>query len=321
MYNANVCYGANNYNDILYFLSNTTIHPHIDRIYFSCRSDIDSPEKTLFSVIEENVHTLNLHKHDDMWIKRSKYKRIKLYYCNETDVKISILYERKKHYSYCPCMVINIYKPDIKTIDWFDAICNSLGILTTLSHVELTIDFSPYEYGLQEFLQNHLFLKYNSGNIRFVGDDVFKSFYIGYRAKNSKSVIVYDKNVNDLNVLRLEFRLNRSFLKRHELELDCFDNINNIDLSSLISFKRINRGKLSKHLQWRHKEQILRLGKGWRGVYVRQLMSYLGYERSVANQIACMKGSPYKNNCQRFLEDMPEANEALFGRLKNLKFI
>jgi hypothetical protein len=148
MYNANVCYGANNNVNILYFLSNTTIHPHIDRIYFSCRSDIDSPEKTLFSVIEENVHTLNLHKHKDNRIKRSKYKRIRRYYCNETDVKISILYERKKHYSCCPCMGINIYKPDIKTVDWFDAICNSLGILTTLSHVELALDFTPYEYGL-----------------------------------------------------------------------------------------------------------------------------------------------------------------------------
>jgi hypothetical protein len=56
-------------------------------------------------------------------------------------------------------------------------------------------------------------------------------------------------------------------------------------------------------------------------MYVRQLMSWLGDERSVANMIACMKRSPYKNNYQRFFEDMPEANEAFFERVKGIKFI
>ena len=317
MYSTNVRYGGNNYNDILYYLHNSVIHPHIDHIYFSCRSDVDKPEETLFSVLKDNSYKCI----SGGIAKGRTYKLRRIFISRITGIKVSILYGRNKRYSYCPCMLIHIYKPDIKTIDWFDAICNSLCFLTTLSHVELAIDFSPYEYGLQEFLWNHLFLKYNSGNVSFVGDDVFKSLYIGHKAKNSKSVIVYDREVNDLNLLRLEFRLNRSFLKRHELELDCFENVNNIELSSLISFRRINRGKLSKFLQWRHKEQILRLGEGWRGVYVRQLMSYLGYERSVANQIVCMKESPYKNNYRRFLEDMPEANEAFFERLKNLKFI
>ena len=255
------------------------------------------------------------------WVERGTYERIKRYYSCITGIEVSILYKRISTCRMYPCMGITIYKPDIKTVDWFDAICNSLGFLTTLSHVELTIDFLPYEYGLQEFFWKHLFLKYHSGNVSFVGDDFPVSFYIGHKAKNSKSILVYDRKVNDLNVLRLEFRLNRSFLKRHELELDCFENINDIDLSSLISFKRINHKKLSKHLQWRHKEDILRLGKRYRSMYVRQLMSYLGDERSVANEIACMKKSPYKDNCQRFLDDMPEANEALFGRLRNVKFI
>jgi hypothetical protein len=164
-----------------------------------------------------------------------------------------------------------------------------------------------------------LFLKYHSGGVCFFGDDVSKSFYIGHTWKNSKSIIVYDKEVK--GALRLEFRLNRSFLKRHELELDCLENINNIDLSSFISFKQLNHEKLSKYLQWRHKAQILRLGEEWTGVYIRQLMSCLGDKACVANEISCMKKSRYGNNCQRFLEDMPEANEAFFGMLRNVKFI
>ena len=56
MYNANVCYGANNYIDILYYLSNSVIHPHIDHIYFSCRSDVDKPEERLFSVLKKDKY-------------------------------------------------------------------------------------------------------------------------------------------------------------------------------------------------------------------------------------------------------------------------
>ncbi len=217
-----------------------------------------------------------------------------------------------------PCMGINIYKPDKNTVDWFDAICNSLRFMTTLSHVELTIDFSPYRYALQEFFWKHLFLKYHSGGVCFFGDDVSKSFYIGKKRKNSKSIILYDKKVN--GALRLEFRLNRSFLKRHELELSCLEKINNIDLSRLISFKRLNRDKLSKHLQWRHKAQILRLGDDWSGMYINLLIdSISGY--GVMAEISYMKKSRYKNNCQRFLEDMPEANEAFFGMLRNVEVI
>ena len=226
MYNANVCYGANNYIDILYFLSNSVIHPHIDRLTFSCNSIIDKPEEILFSVLNDNGYACKY----DRWIERGAYDRIKRYYSCVREIEVSILYKRMSTCRMYPCMRVIIDSPDIKTVDWFDAICNSLGFLTTLSHVELAIDFSPYEYGLQEFLWKHLFLRYNSGTVRFVGDDVFKSLYLGHKAKNSKSVIVYDRRVNDLNLLRLEFRLNRAFLKRYEIELDCFEKANSIDL-------------------------------------------------------------------------------------------
>ncbi|MHC4455443.1 MAG: hypothetical protein ACYSWS_12265, partial [Planctomycetota bacterium] len=155
-------------------------------------------------------------------------------------------------------MGINIYKPDIGIVDWFDTICNSLGLITTLSHVEMAIDFSPYEYELHEFFWKHLFLKYHSGGSCSF-EDGYGSFYIGHKAKNSKSLILYQKPLGGINVLRMEIRLNRAYIKRLGLELDCIERVKDLDLSRLVSFKQLNREKLLKHLKWRHKPVLSEL--------------------------------------------------------------
>ncbi|MCP4303862.1 MAG: hypothetical protein GY788_03075, partial [bacterium] len=155
------CTGANNNTDILYFLSTSALHPHIDRICFSCscRSDINKPEQTLFSILKDNNYVCV----SNSWIKQDKYKRITMYHSNLTNINVSILYERTKQYSFYPCMRIIIFQPDIDIIDRFDAICNSIGFTTTLSHVELAIDISPYNFDIHEFLMRYLFLKYHRG--------------------------------------------------------------------------------------------------------------------------------------------------------------
>ena len=92
-------------------------------------------------------------------------------------------------------------------------------------------------------------------------------------------------------------------------------------MPDLISFKQINRDELLKHLMWKNKSRLSEYDEDDRDLLIGQLGHFPNAYGGVADEIACMKKSPYKNNCQRFLEDMPEANEALFGRLKNLKFI
>ncbi len=73
-------------------------------------------------------------------------------------------------------------------------------------------------------------------------------------------------------------------------------------------------------MERQHKAQILRIGDEWAYMYIDSLMdSLLGF--SVMAEISRMKKSRYKNNCQRFFEDMPEANNALFERLNGVKFI
>jgi hypothetical protein len=126
---------------------------------------------------------------------------------NTTGIKVSILYGHNKNYFCRPCMIITIYKPDRDTIDWFDTICNSIGFETKLSHVEVTLDFSPYKREIHEFIWKHLFLKYNSGGSCFYNGE-FSTFYIGHKRKNSKSVILYQKKIEGITVLRLELRLN-----------------------------------------------------------------------------------------------------------------
>ncbi|MFQ5964690.1 MAG: hypothetical protein ACE5KZ_10425 [Candidatus Scalinduaceae bacterium] len=316
MYNTSICYGANNYIDILYFLSNSVIYPHIDRMYFSCNSIVDKPEETLFSVLKDNDYKCKY----DRWAKRGIYDRIKRYCSSETGINVSILYNCISRRLMYPCMGIIIYKPDIKTVDWFDAICNSFGFLTTLSHVELTIDISPYEYGLQEFFWRHLFLKFHRGNSCFV-DNEFGSFYIGHKRKNSKSIILYSKKIDNNNVLRLEFRLNRTYIRKLDLELDCFEKINDINLPDLISFKEINRDKLLKHLMWKNKSRLSAYDEDDKDLLIGQLRDFPSVYGGVANEIFYMKRIPYINNCQRFPEDMSEANNAFFERLKGVKFI
>ncbi len=56
-------------------------------------------------------------------------------------------------------------------------------------------------------------------------------------------------------------------------------------------------------------------------LFIRQLEHFSSVYGGVVNEISRMKNSRYKNNCQRFLEDLPEANEAFFERLNGVNFI
>ena len=316
MYNGNACYEANNYTNILYYLFNSNINPHIDRMYFSCNSIIDKPEELLFSVLEKNNYKCKY----DRWVERGAYDRIKRYCSPTTGIEVSILYNRISSCSTYPCIGIIIYRPDLETIDWFDTICNSIGFETTLSHVELALDFSPYKYEIHEFFWKHLFLKYHRGGSCFYKGE-FSTFYIGHKRKNSKSVILYQKKIEGISTLRLEIRLNRSFIKKLDLALDCFEKINDINLSDLISFKELNHERLLKHLKWKHKSRLSEYDDIDKSLYIHQLSQIPSTYGGVVDEMFYMKKLRYINNRQRFFDDMPEANEALFGRIRNVKFI
>ncbi len=87
MYNTNACYESNYYNDILYFLSNSSLHPHIDRIYFSCNSEIVKPVEKLVSILEENNYECKY----GYFAEGKVYQRIRMFESNITGIKVSIL--------------------------------------------------------------------------------------------------------------------------------------------------------------------------------------------------------------------------------------
>ncbi len=322
--------GANNNTDFLYFyntsdsnadntflsiISNISIKTHVDRIYFHCFSEIKNPHKLLFKALKDYGYISKKCKS----IKRDIFKRRRVYIHSEKNIKITILYNPLR--SYYPNMRIILDDPDIHTIDWFDGVCNSFGFTTKLSYVELAIDFSPFDFFLKEYLCRNIFLKYHRGTCCSVGGGLNGSFYFGNKSKNSKSVILYSKQIDMDNVLRLEFRFNRKFIRKLGLELDGFEKINDIDISRLVSFKRLNRDYLLKHLLWKHKSKLLKYDDIDRCLLINQLRQVPNAYGGVADEMAYMKKIRYINNHQRFFDDMPEVNEALFRRIGKVKFI
>ena len=308
----------NNNIDFLYILSKSTIKPHIDRIYFSCKVFRDKPEEKLFSVLEENNYKCT----EDTYTNGGAYKLIKMFESSISGIKISILYKRNKDYRFCPRIGIIIYKPDLKTVKWFDSICNSLGFETTLSHVELALDISTYSYNMEEFFQNHLVLKYHRGDSCFYGENG-ETYYIGNKWKNTKSIIIYSRPKNSIkkDLLRVEFRFNRKFLKSREINLDSLEKINDLDLTKLISFKELNKQKLTKHLLWSQKSQLALLPEAKRKQFERLLNRYPFSAERTVGQLEFVKHTGWAEQHSRFFEDMNEVNEAFFGKLKGLKII
>jgi len=320
------CTENNNNTDFLYILSKSTINPHIDRIYFSCKVFRDKPEEKLFSVLEENNYECT----KDTYTNGGAYKLIKMFESNITGIKISILHERNKDYRFCPRFGINIYKPDLNTVDWFDSICNSLGFETTLSHVELALDISPYSYNLEEFFHNHLVLKYHRGDSCYYYGDEDISFYIGDKRENTKSAIIYakPKGSTEKDLLRVELRFNRKFLISREINLDSLEKINDLDLTKLMSFKELNKQKLTKHLLWIWKSALESLPEARKKRYLSVIERFPFPEREadeqlerVVEQLSSVKKSDWVDQYSRFFEEMDEVNEAFFGKLEGLKTI
>ncbi len=184
------------------------------------------------------------------------------------------------------------------------------------------MDFTPYHYSLKEFLQNHLCLKYYGGESIIIKEEREgrESFYLGHKVKNSKSIILYDKEVESHHVLRLELRLNRPLIKRLKLELCCLEKVNDLDLSRYISFKQFNRDKFSKYIIWRHKQQLSQRNDIGRKLLIRQLKGIPSVAGRVTDEMAYMKRKRH-NNYQRFFEEMTDVKDTFFGLLEGEGFI
>lgn len=215
------------------------VSPHIDKLAFSipCNNKIcnsKSREKDFFLAIK-NIGFKYKHDVTKKDPKNMPYYKRMRQYCYGSSL-ITFFYKRGFKAKFRPHMWCIIEDPCTEAIHYLDSLCNSFGFITSLSQIELALDF-PYEFEFQEFFWKHLFVKRNRGDSRFCAKDIEKSFYSGHKAKNSKIMIVYSKMMIDgEKVLRLELILNRPIIKR--LGLDSrLENIGNIDLSKFFCFK------------------------------------------------------------------------------------
>lgn len=319
--------GANNYiksfynpsilnieadNAFLDIISNISINTHVDRIRFHCCSEILEPEKLLLRALKDHGYR----REEDNLVEHGNFKRRSLHLHSKKNIKISMFYQHKDSCPpYIPNIGIIVDDPDINSVHWLDGVCNSFGFTTTLSYVELSIDFSPFSVFLKDYLCRNLVIKYHRGPTR----TEYGSFYIGNKHKNSKSLIIYCKKIVG-DILRLEFRFNRYFLKLIGAELDCLEKVNDIDLSKIVSFKHLNREKPISHLIRKHKSKLSMSYEDDREL-VRQLRELSNIGNIVTDQIDYMKKNTDINNSHRFFEESTGTNLAFHARLKNAKYI
>ena len=345
---ANTYSGANNNIDFTYYssmsnidadytfeclISKISINTHVDRLNFSCFYHLEEAVQWVFQALDNKLHGYSCTK--DGFVQKGIYTRKRIYIHNKKAIKITILYKRRNPKEpYLPAFTIILDDPDIGSINWLYNYCDSSEFTTTLSYVELAIDYSPPVSMLKEYFSRNLVLKNHRGSCQFVDGSTGKnkkdkpviiyskdvddgdSFYIGHKKKNSKSIVLYPKEIDDDNVLRLEFRLKRNFLKRIGVELDCFININNIDLSKLVSFKKLNHDKLIKYIEWKLKKV-----NGNDRQLIKEVRKFTKIGNVAMKQIKYLKQNGYKSNYQRFFEDITDVNDAFYGRLKGAKFI
>jgi len=229
------------YTKIIWIIINIQCVFSIDRIILSMTNKKISCDR-FFSLFSPDKFISR-----DNWIsadinerQRAVYSRIRKIISKRTGKMIHVLYSPNKFYY--PVFMIRIDDPVQSIIDLLMSIQKILKIRFNLNYIELAFDFSPYSRRLRSFLHKHLYFKYNRGNSFTYGDED-KSFYIGDRSKNSRSLIMYDKNIYDDEVLRLEVRLKRNSIDTFGIQLP-LDDIINIDFRRIFDLKYLDEKTL-----------------------------------------------------------------------------
>ncbi len=70
---------------------------------------------------------------------------------------------------------------------------------------------------------------------------------------------------------------------------------------------------------WKHKSKLIEFDDIDKGLYIRLLSQIPSAYGGVVDEMSYMKKIPYINNRQKFFDNMTEMNNALFGRLVNVK--
>jgi len=332
--------GINNYSLILYYLKKTIIKTHLDKISFGIYDEsvygIDKKKENLILNDLKKYFYSNI-KVKEGYGKGSKYHlRRKVFENNGVNPLIIIGHTLKSNcsgYRTVPKMMITIHDPHREIVEWFDSVLNGFGYVTKMKQIEITVDFYDYTVPLQEFFYDHLFLSYcrskpcfNKGKEPargFEGEILLDStFYIGHRNKNTKTIKIYRKEVNDHKILRLELLLNRQRIKALGLELP-LERINYFDLTKVISFRALDRRKLLAYMTWKNRFKLEKKSELSCKCYIAYLNAWIfNLGDTLMEQVLNVKKSPYGgSNYSRFFPFMEEFNQAFSEKLENRDFL
>jgi hypothetical protein len=207
----------------------------------------------------------------------------------------------------------------VEILERIDTISKALGFITKLSQLEMAIDFFGPIYALRQFFVDHLFLKHHRSECRVVGNGLDSTFYIGDTRTGAKAVRLYPKDIGEREILRLELVLNRPLVRNLGVELP-LKNINHVDPSKFLCFKKLNKEKLVNHMIWRHKEKTNRQAR--RGtLQVRLFENWASIGGPLMQQVIRIKRSQYGRNYGRFFEDMEDCNETFYDLVENQSFL
>jgi hypothetical protein len=179
-------------------------------------------------------------------------------YKNHTG-SIRLLYDPVKNNNYMPYQfLMYLRQPNTEMITLIVRIFRSLGISPLISKIELAWDFysstTPGAYMLKEYIERHLFLKYQKSPSRKYKD----SFYTNDLRKSVKGVRLYLKPIKSdyKDFVRLELELHRTKIKQMGFDfpvtLDQLDR----DFRNHFEFRKWDAPKLYRYMINQNRRQI-----------------------------------------------------------------
>lgn len=244
-------------------ISDIIINTSIDRIVLSSTQSIDNLHRELVKHFKVK---------SEYNLKKGNFKRKRIYINSSSN--IDLLYKPIEKPFFVTKFLLTLYQPGKDIISLFNHVFNKLFIQTKIKTIEFAWDF----YGcnvwlLQEFLERHLFLKYQRKPSRRYKN----TYYTNDIRKSSKGVRLYPrpKESEYKDYVRLELVLQRSIIKRMHLTFPIRSSYLDIDFRRYFEFRKFDfdkyynyerkksRGKISVCARPGYGEAVLRHIESW----------------------------------------------------------
>jgi hypothetical protein len=147
------------------------------------------------STINSEFEKYHVKREKDHTVKNGNYQR-KREYCFKSS-KINIFYKPKFKSEFVPqYSLLSIHQPDQYAIDMIRQVLFTLVEIPKLKKIELDWDFyTKSVWSLQEFLERHLFLKYQRGDCQ-----IYKNtYYTNDLRQSTRGIRVYPRPIDNDN--------------------------------------------------------------------------------------------------------------------------